>query len=342
MRSSAAALGLLVLPLSAATHLAVAVVAAFIASPVVGHHSAVIFDTNSAVAFTGTVVRYDWTNPHVYIYVETRTDTGDPVVWQLETDATSILARSGWTSESLTAGDEVVIRANPEKNTERSHALLVSLATEDGIVLTARSGGRAALIGATDLSGVWDGLRGTATRRFIYGALTEKGRAVQAQYSESKNPVSDCVPFPLPSIVAAPYLNEIEIRADRILIRSELFNVERTIYMDGREHPTNGHRTNQGHSIGWWEGDVLVVDTTLFADNRAGNRSGIASGAEKHVVERFELNEDGTEVAIEFVVEDPEYLAEPMIGGIVWDHAPDREFEPFGCDPEIAKRYTFE
>ena len=319
-----------------------AVVAACIASPVVGHHSAVIFDRSSSVAFTGTVTRYDWTNPHVYVYVETAADAGEPVVWQLETDATSILTRSGWTSESMTVGDEIVVRAHPDRNTERRHGLIVSLATADGVVLTPRSGGRAAPIGASDLSGVWDGLRGTATRRFIYGALTEKGRAAQARYSESDNPVSDCVPFPLPSIVAAPYLNEIEIRADTILIRSELFNVERTVYMDGREHPANGQRTNQGHSIGRWDGEVLVVDTTLFADNIAGNRSGIAAGAEKHVIERFELSETGTEISIEFIVEDPEYLAEPMIGGIVWDHAPDREFVPFSCDPEVAQRYTSE
>ena len=319
-----------------------AVVAACIASPVVGHHSAVIFDRSSSVAFTGTVTRYDWTNPHVYVYVETTADAGEPVVWQLETDATSILTRSGWTSESMTVGDEVVVRAHPDRNTERRHGLIVSLATADGVVLTPRSGGRAAPIGASDLSGVWDGLRGTATRRFIYGALTEKGRAAQARYSESDNPVSDCVPFPLPSIVAAPYLNEIEIRADTILIRSELFNVERTVYMDGREHPANGQRTNQGHSIGRWDGEVLVVDTTLFADNIAGNRSGIAAGAEKHVIERFELSETGTEISIEFIVEDPEYLAEPMIGGIVWDHAPDREFVPFSCDPDVAQRYTSE
>ena len=145
----------------------------------------------------------------------------------------------------------------------------------------------------------------------------------------------------LPDSVA-PYLNEIVIRADTILIRSELFNVERTVYMDGREHPANGLRTNQGHSIGSWDDDVLVVDTTLFADNIAGNRSGIASGAQKHVVERFELNEEGTEISIEFIVEDPEYLAQPMIGGIVWDHAPDRDFVPFGCDPEVAQRYSSE
>ncbi len=87
---------------------------------------------------------------------------------------------------------------------------------------------------------------------------------------------------------------------------------------------------------------MLVVDTTQFADNPAGNRSGIASGAQKHVVERFALSPDGTQIFVEFVVEDPESLADPMVGGSVWDYAPDREFSPFNCDPEIAKRYTLE
>ena len=37
-----------------------------------GHHSASLFDTESVVAFEGTVSRFDWTNPHVYIYIETQ------------------------------------------------------------------------------------------------------------------------------------------------------------------------------------------------------------------------------------------------------------------------------
>ena len=115
-----------------------------------------------------------------------------------------------------------------------------------------------------------------------------------------------------------------------------------TIYMDGRGHPGNGEPSNQGHSIDRWEGDVLVVDSTLFEENRAGNRAGIPSSAQKHVVERYALNEDGTQIVIDFIVEDPEYLAEPLTGGIEWDYAPDLEMLRFSCDPESASRYTFQ
>ena len=313
-----------------------------IASSASGHHSNSIFNLDSVVVIQGTVSRFDWQNPHVYIYVETTNDGGEQLEWLIETDPTPILTRNGWTLESLAPGDSVTVRASPDRRAQRNHALLVSIATEDGVVLTPRSNGVETVSRASSLSGVWDAMRGFNSRRFNYGALTEKGAVAQAEYSESDNPVANCIPFPLPTIVAAPYLYEIEVRDDTITIRSEFFNVERTIYMDGRGHPENGERSNQGHSIGRWEGDVLVVDSTHFEDNRAGNRAGIPSSAQKHVVERYALKEDGTQIAIDFIVEDPEYLAEPLTGGIEWDYAPDLEMLRFSCDPESARRYTFQ
>ncbi len=313
-----------------------------IASSASGHHSNSIFNLDSVVVIQGTVTRFDWQNPHVYIYVETTNDGGEQIEWLIETDPTPILTRNGWSLESLAPGDSVAVRASPDRRAQRNHALLVSIATEDGAVLTPRSNGVETVSRASSLSGVWDAMRGFNSRRFIYGALTEKGAVAQAEYSESDNPVANCIPFPLPTIVAAPYLYEIEVRDDTVTIRSEFFNVERTIYMDGRGHPENGERSNQGHSIGRWEGNVLVVDSTHFDDNRAGNRAGIPSSAQKHVVERYALSEDGTQIAIDFIVEDPEYLAEPMTGGIKWDYAPDLEMLRFSCDPDSASRYTFQ
>jgi hypothetical protein len=327
---------------SRASRLAIVALALTDIASVSAHHSNVIFDLDSVVTVRGTVSRYDWRNPHVYIYVESRDAVGAMVEWKLEADPTPIMARSGWARDTLAAGDVVTARAHPDAIQPNEHALLISLAKADGILLTMRSGGRASAQPATSLAGVWDGLRGAKSRTFNYGELTEKGKAAQAAYDESMNPVIDCIPFPSPSIVTAPYLQEIEVLGDRILIRTELFHVERTIYMDGRGHPENGKRTNQGHSIGRWDGDVLVVDTTLFADYRAGNRSGIPSGARKHVVERFRLSDDRTRLLVGYVVEDPEYMAEPMTGETFWDYAPDRRIEPFDCDAENARQYAYQ
>lgn len=67
--------------------------------------------------------------------------------------------------------------------------------------------------------------------------LTQKASAAQGAYDERQNPVRDCRAFATPSLVTLPYLQEIEIQDDRILMRSEFFKVERTIYVDGRGHP---------------------------------------------------------------------------------------------------------
>ena len=319
------------------------IAACWVVTPVSAHHGFTgIFDMNSFVTMQGTVTRYDWRNPHVYIYVETPDENGGLAEWQLEGDPTPIMTRSGWSSTILEPGDPVTVRVNPDRNTERNHGLLVSLTKTDGVFLTPRSGARESSARATSIAGVWDGLAGFETRSFIYGRLTENGASAQAAYTEADNPTSDCVPFPLPTIVAAPYLNEIEILDDRILVRTELFQVERTFYTDGRGHPENGERTNQGHSIAWWENDVLVVDTTLYADNRAGNRSGIPSGAQKHSIERYQLVEDGSRLLIDYWVEDPEYMVDPMTGSMVWAYAPDREPMPFECNPDNASLYELQ
>jgi hypothetical protein len=178
--------------------------------------------------------------------------------------------------------------------------------------------------------------------------LTEKGVAASAAYNvRTDSPAAQCVAAPLPSILVAPYMNEIELREETIIIRNERFNAERTVFMDGRGHPEDGERTNQGHSIGFWERDTLVIDTTLFATHRApisgqqGNE-GVPSGDEKRIVERYTLGEDGTRILIEFVLEDPEYLAEPFTGSVEWYYAPHFEMLGFGCNADVSRRYTFQ
>ena len=333
----------------------VAMVCAFsaICAPAAAHHSALIFDRSSVVAFQGVVTRFNWTNPHVYLYVETPDDNGEIVEWEIETDATPILVRSGWTADSLRPGDTVSLRANPERNAARRHGLLVSVAREDGVVLAARSNflRRADAAGssasAVDLSGIWE-LGFSDYTDFVRSwqtvPPTAEGRRFQAAYDvKSDSPEARCVALPSPGILAAPYLNEIEVRSNTVLLRNERFNVERVVYMDGREHPENGERSNQGHSIGRWEGDVLVVDTTLFEAHRSQFLgSGLPSGTDKHVVERFALSEDGTRLVIDYRLDDPEYLAEPLISTMEWYYAPHFDMLGFGCDPEVSSRYSAE
>ena len=178
---------------------------------------------------------------------------------------------------------------------------------------------------------------------FVSHPLTERGEAARGAYVESMSPTNQCVRYPTPFVLAvtALYLSEFEVQEDVIYLRNEFYNTERVIYMDGREHPVDGERTNQGHSIGRWEGDVLVVDTTLFTEHRSPyGGTGIPSGINKHVVERFRLTEDRTQLTVDVFVEDPDYLAEPFTTTIAWNYSPQFEMLGLECSAEVARRFT--
>jgi hypothetical protein len=317
------------------------------AIPLSAHHSAAAYDAASPLTVQGTVTRVDWTNPHVYIYLETKGASGRPSQWTVETDPTPILIRSGWTRESVRVGALVTVRMNPARDRQRNHAQLVSLSTGNGAVLVPRAAVARTETRATSLGGVWNSLRGFGQRRFGTLHATDKGLAAMKAFDETASPIVECVPHVVPQLPTLPYLTEVEVLSDRINMRSEFLNVDRTIYMDGRSHPRNGVRMRQGHSIGRWEGEVLVVDTRLFADHRVGNSfgsafaSGLPSGPQKHVVERYRLSDDRTRMLIDFVVEDPEYLVEPITASAEWDYAPQQRLQRFGCTPEQARRFTF-
>jgi hypothetical protein len=78
----------------------------------------------------------------------------------------------------------------------------------------------------------------------------------------------------------------------------------RTIYMDGRTHPTNFAPTFYGHSIGWWEGDTLVVDTTGFNEAFWLDRRGLPHTNRLHTIERF-TRVDSNTIRYEVTVDDP-------------------------------------
>ena len=107
--------------------------------------------------------------------------------------------------------------------------------------------------------------------------------------------------------------------------------------MDCRAAPAE--RSLQGHSVGRFEGDALVIETTNFADNPWGTARGIPSGAQKRVVERYRLTDDGETLTVDFTIEDPEYLTEPFSGSELWRYAPQLALVPNKCDVEVARRY---
>src|SRR5689334_14659733 len=80
--------------------------------PLAAHHSfAAEFDDKQPVKLDGTVVKFDFMNPHSWIYMEVKNPDGTVAKWSVETGSTNALFRRGWRKESLRAGDQISVDA---------------------------------------------------------------------------------------------------------------------------------------------------------------------------------------------------------------------------------------
>lgn len=312
--------------------------------PSQAHHSPAAFDGEAVVSVTGTVTRFDFRNPHVYIYMESVDDTGSAVSWEIESDWMTELRRLGWSADSLEPGDEIVVQAHPARDPARHYMNLISLEKQDGTVLTSwdlrpdEAPQREAR--ASSIAGRW-----LPDRSFLrFYALSEEaanaaGRAALESFAETENPGAQCAPHPLPQRLGHPHVNDIEVLDDRVVITAESTDDPRVVYLDGRQMPPGTEPTERGYSVGHWEGDVLVVETTNFAPHRKGNGAAIPSGSQKRLTERYALQQGGTSLVVDYVLEDPDYLRQPVVHQAVWRYAPQMDFNAYSCDPEVARRY---
>ena len=94
----------------------------FLASlPALAHHSfAAEFDVKQPITLKGTVTKVEWTNPHVWIYIDVTNDNGAVEHWQCENGAPNALARMGWTRHSLSVGDKITIEGFRAKNADNT------------------------------------------------------------------------------------------------------------------------------------------------------------------------------------------------------------------------------
>lgn len=89
--------------------------AAVLAAPVgsQAHHSFAMFDATKTVTLKGTVKDFQWTNPHVVIFVVTDPAQGTPEEWSVELTSPGNLTRQGWTRQEFKPGDKVSVDINP-------------------------------------------------------------------------------------------------------------------------------------------------------------------------------------------------------------------------------------
>ena len=104
-------------PLFWIASLAAVVVLGFITgSPTEAHHSsAPFYDDAQEVEVIGTVLRFNFRNPHSFIFIEGENEDGETVEWEVEMGPAVSMSRRGWTRETIKAGDPIRAVGNPSR-----------------------------------------------------------------------------------------------------------------------------------------------------------------------------------------------------------------------------------
>jgi hypothetical protein len=109
----------------------------------------------------------------------------------------------------------------------------------------------------------------------------------------------------------------------------------RHIYTDGREHIKDFPGTYMGDSIGKWEGDTLVVDTTGFNDKTWLDNDGHPHSEDLHIVERMRRVDHDT-LTIDTTIEDPKAYTKPWGGHAVYELKPDWSLGEMICEDNVT------
>jgi hypothetical protein len=81
------------------------------------HHSTSMYDSQNPVTITGIVKKFEWTNPHAFIYLEVKDEkTGKLVEWEVEMMSLNHLRGYGWTSKTVKPGDSLSATGAPAKS----------------------------------------------------------------------------------------------------------------------------------------------------------------------------------------------------------------------------------
>ena len=171
--------------------------------------------------------------------------------------------------------------------------------------------------------------------------LTARGKAEAdafRMWSPDDNPRLRCQPTSviLDWVFDGP-VNRITQEKDRIVIDYGLFSFQRVVHMNMAAHPANIAPSYAGHSIGRWEGDVLVVDTVGFEPGVIA--APVKHSDQLHVVERFKLDTKAWTLVRDYVAEDPVYFTDKYIGSDTVLVA-DVPYEPHPCSeltPEFRR-----
>lgn len=331
-----------------------------LASAVNAHHStSTHYDSDKPITLDGVVSRFEFTNPHVILWVEVPDENGDPEIWGCIGGAANTVARQGWTQDQFVPGQKVTVMGIAARREVRGCAFLSvfslpelgeieppTLARDIQGYVQIRELGTADRAVRPDLAGPW--MRDRSSRSAAPGPgderpgeelFTPEGLAAQTAYDPRfDDPSLACNGASIARLwseLGTP--TDIEQYDDRVIIHHEYMDTERIIPLGTREHPTDLTSSQFGHSVGWYEGLTLVIDTVGFTAGVLIPQPGVLHSEALHMVEHLTSTPREGALQLEWLAEDPEYFKSPIAGSgrfVLSPYAP----AEYGCIPGSPDR----
>jgi hypothetical protein len=89
---------------------------AMLSGAVMAHHGVAGYDLTKTITLHGTVAKFDWSNPHVVLYMDAKNESGEMQHWTIEFAAPVHMVRAGWSKSAMKAGDDITIDTHPSRN----------------------------------------------------------------------------------------------------------------------------------------------------------------------------------------------------------------------------------
>ncbi|HVY65352.1 MAG TPA: hypothetical protein VHH11_11085 [Gammaproteobacteria bacterium] len=176
------------------------------------------------------------------------------------------------------------------------------------------------------ITGIWLPDASRSQRFPANPPFTADGRRIVAEWRASHDPIEDdpgkfCQAPGMPSLAlgGADYPVEFVVTPRQVTILMELHQQVRRVFLDQPAHPPKPFPQRNGHSIGHWDGDTLVVDTTAIKAITFGS---VPHSDRVHVVERIRAIDAGAALVNEVTITDPAMYTEPVIVRQYYKRAP--------------------
>jgi hypothetical protein len=323
------------------------VIACFSSQATHAHHSQTFF-SDELTEFVGVLVDVRWFNPHVVLSLDVTEGSESAGRWSFEIDSIYVLQRTGVSRDLFPIGQQVRLAGYPS-NADPREALGTNLLLPDGreVLLL----GRARPVWTDDVLGlpvgatanntvlpntadedrgifrVWSSPR--PADRTMHLPFRDTAIAARREFDLTDNFAIRCEPEGLPRLMRNPHPFEFVDRGAEILMRSELYDLVRTIRMDETSVPDDAPASPLGYSIGRWDNGTLVIETSRinwpYFDN-----IGTPQSESIELVERYTLSDDQSRIDYQITVTDPATFTEPATIAGYW-LALGEPIEPYEC-----------